>query len=331
MLLTGRTPVFFCETMPTFSFIIPVKPGGTVKALVALRQLSELDYQFEILIAEGTNPSLQRNMAAQRSQGDILYFLDDDSQVSPDCLSQCDRAFYDPAVAVAGGPSLTPESDSRLQHLFAYALTSIFGAGAMRDRYRSVGQPRVTTQKELILCNLAIRREIFVAAGGLDERLYPNEENELLDRIGASGHKLMHIPAMAVLRSQRSSVRSFIRQMFSYGRGRAQQTIIAGFRSPISFMPMAFVTYLMLLPLLLSVPLSSSPLIAYIVLDLIFTGMAVINSGSPTALLLLFVFPLLHCANGIGLLYGFILERHRPTASGRVEIKRIKEFGQTNW
>jgi hypothetical protein len=317
--------------MPTYTFIIPVKPGGTVKALEALRRLAEQNCLFEILIAEGTKPSRQRNLAAQQSQGEILYFLDDDSQVTTDCLTQCTTALDDLSVAIVGGPSLTPDDDSRLQHLFGYALTSPFGAGAMRNRYRAVGHPRMTTEKELILCNLAIRRDIFLASGGLDERLYPNEENELMDRISAAGYKLMHIPSMSVLRSQRHSLMAFVRQMFSYGRGRAQQTLIAGPRSVASFIPLAFIIYLALLPLAQSIPLSNIPLMAYLLLDLLFTCVAVANSNNPAALLLLFLFPLMHCANGIGLLHGFLCKRRQPASADHVAIRRIKEFGQTTW
>ncbi|HEX9023382.1 MAG TPA: glycosyltransferase, partial [Geobacteraceae bacterium] len=136
--------------MPTFSFIIPVKPGGTVRALGALRQLGEQGFPYEILVAEGTAPSRQRNLAAQQSRGDILYFLDDDSRVAPDCLAECAAALADPSVAVVGGPSLTPAEDTRLQHLFGFALSSPFGAGAVRNRYRSAGAPRETTERELI-------------------------------------------------------------------------------------------------------------------------------------------------------------------------------------
>lgn len=317
--------------MPTFSFIIPVKPGGSVKALEALRKLEEQPHPFEILIAEGTNPSRQRNLAARQSRGDVLYFLDDDSLVTADCLKLCAQALDEPAVAVVGGPSLTPESDSGLQRLFGQALSSPFGAGAMRNRYRIEGLPRETTERELILCNLAIRRDTFLAYGGFDERLYPNEENELLDRIAASGRKLVHLPSMSVRRSQRASLSAFVRQMFSYGRGRGRQTLIAGPRSPLSFMPPAFVAYLALLPLLPATLFWRLPLAAYVVLDFLFTAAALVASGRPAAASLLFIFPLMHCCNGIGLLVGLLGGRPRPQEGGEVAIRRIKGFGETTW
>jgi len=320
--------------MPTFSCIIPVKPGGHVAALDALRRADFRDHPCEVLVAEGCSPSRQRNLAAAQAGGEVLFFLDDDSRVEADFTGQCAAALADRAVAVVGGPSLTPQGDTRLQKLFGAALASRFGAGAMRNRYRSHGLPRETTDRELILCNLAVRREVFLGLGGFDERLYPNEENELLDRISAAGHKLVHLPDMAVRRSQRPTVAAFMRQMFAYGRGRARQSRIAGVRSPASLIPLAFVIYLLLLPLLqMFVPghAAWTPLLIYAVLNICCTLISLAHSGRIETLLLTVIFPLMHCCNGIGLLCGFLGRRQLPSSDGEVTVSRIKAFGQTGW
>lgn len=316
---------------PSFSIIIPVKPGGEVTALASLRRLKNTDYPFEVLIAEGKTPSQQRNQAAYQSQGDIIYFLDDDSMVPADVFSWCAAAFEDRAVAVVGGPSLTPESDTALQKLFGYALASVFGAGGVRNRYRATGLPRETSEKELILCNMAFRRDDFIRFGGFDERLYPNEENELLDRITAAGHKLVHVPEMAVERSQRATVGAFMRQMFSYGRGRAQQTLIAGFKSVVSFVPLFFVLYLLTLPLAVFWPFWLFPLVIYFLLASIFSLLTVLATGQLHAANLIFLYPLLHCCNGIGLIYGFSGGKPNPVALGVVTVRHVKTFDQRKW
>lgn len=319
--------------MPTVSFIIPVKPGGEVAALAALRRVDGSCCPFEVLVAEGCAPSSQRNAAVGESCGDILYFLDDDSLVVPECLAICAGAMEDSSVAAAGGPSLTPVDDSPLQQLFGSAMSSIFGAGAARNRYRADGVLRETTDRELILCNLAIRREVFLALGGFDERLYPNEENELLDRILTSGLRLVHVPDMSVQRSQRGSLRQFIRQMFSYGRGRAQQTLISASVSIISFAPLLFVAYLIGLLFMPGNVLILTPLITYIVLDGIFSLTAVCVSGVLSRSLLLFIFPLMHIANGCGLLWGLIggVPEAPAGTPDTVTVRRIKAFDQLLW
>lgn len=317
----------------TFSFIIPVKPGRCVAALESLRRLEVPSEIFEVMVVEGCSPSLQRNSAAQEAGGDILYFLDDDSLVSPDCIATCTSVMGDSNVAAVGGPSLTPASDSTMQQLFGLALSTLFGAGVMRNRYRAVGEVRETTDKELILCNLAMRRSIFLASGGLDERLYPNEENELLDRVLVSGKKLIHAPELAIRRSQRRSVRLFIRQMFSYGRGRAQQTLIAGYGPLIGFIPLLFLFYLALLPLAALNLLFLLPLFLYSVLNIVFTAAAMFSSGSASALLLPFIFPLMHISNGCGLLYGLVGGKNGKKAppDSTITVKHLKQFGQQDW
>jgi succinoglycan biosynthesis protein ExoA len=320
--------------MPTFSFIIPVKPSGFVAAVASLRQIAAPPDLFEVLIAEGCSPSRQRNAAANVARGEIIYFLDDDSLVAADCLTLCSQILEDQAVAVVGGPSLTPAGDSLLQQLIGSALASLLGAGAVRNRYRACGVTRSTTEKELILCNLAIRRAVFIDSGGFDERLYPNEENELLDRIVSRGMKLVHAPGMAVRRSQRRTLKLFIRQMFAYGRGRAQQTLIAGPGTIIGFAPLAFLLYLSLLPLLPLTRLTLAPLFAYLILVLGFSAAAVISSGSLARLLLVPLYPLMHISNGWGLLYGLLggkQGRSRACVAAGVTIRRLKEFEQLTW
>lgn len=317
-----------------FSIIIPVKPGGAVTALEYLRSLNAGPHDFEVLVAEGHRPSAQRNQAGRQASGEILYFLDDDSRVAPDCLDLIARAMENDAVGVVGGPSLTPADDSTLQQVFGLALASWFGAGGVRNRYRAVGSRRETDQRELILCNMALRRDLFLELEGFDERLYPNEENELLDRAAARGVRLLHDPELAVHRSQRATLRQFVRQMFSYGRGRMQQTLISKTFSPASFAPLLLLLYLFSLPagLVLS-PLWALPLALYGALALGSTVSAAIFSRKPVACGLILIFPLLHISNGWGLLRGLFGGR-RGTGGNRsmeVTVRRVKAFGQDVW
>jgi len=311
-----------------FSIIIPVKPGGEVRALGALRRVDFPAGDFEVLVAEGTCPSHQRNLAAEEARGDILYFLDDDSLVAPDFLRRAVTHYETASVAAVGGPSLTPAGDTPLQQAFGLALASPFGGGAVRNRYRQCGSPRETGDHELILCNLSISASAFREAGGFDRRLYPNEENELLVRMTRKGLKLFHDPELSVIRSQRTSFRAFVRQLFGYGRGRAQQMLLGGGCGLANLVPSAFFLYLLTLPFL-DKPVYYLPLLCYLGVSLLFTLSAGCTKGKAVpALLLPVVFPLLHLSYGAGLLWGLITcgsrKRSRPT--GEVFLRRVKEF-----
>jgi GT2 family glycosyltransferase len=274
-------------------------------------------------------PSRQRNLAAAEAHGEILYFLDDDSCVNPENFQHCSDIMGDPSVAVVGGPSITPATDRWWQRLFGYALSSLLGAGPVRNRYRSHGTVRETTEKELILCNLAIRRSVYLDMGGLDERLYPNEENELMDRIRAAGLKLVHDPAMIVQRSQRSTFQAFTRQMFSYGRGRAQQSLLSGSWNPVSFTPLLFVIYLVIVPFVTPwFPLFIVPLLLYMLLAVISTFESLLACRSPLSCGLLLLVPYMHVVNGCGLLSGLLTGKPERKNGVDIKITRIKKFDQ---
>lgn len=290
--------------MHTVSIIIPVKPGGAVKALENLQWLDFPPEVVEILVAEGRAPSRQRNRAAEQAEGEILYFLDDDSLVSPGFLRRALPHYDDPKVAAVGGPSLTPENDSLLQRSFGLALSSLFGGGGVRNRYRAAGEPRATGDNELILCNLSFRRGLFREMGGFNEALYPNEENELMDRIRGAGFRLIHDPALAVERSQRRNWRAFRRQLFGYGRGRGEQTLISGKVNPVSLVPSCFVLYLLSLPLVASW-WYGLPLFCYLLCLALFAVEGGVRGKNVLLIpLLLGVFPVFHLCYGLGMIVG---------------------------
>ncbi|ACM19794.1 hypothetical protein Geob_1434 [Geotalea daltonii FRC-32] len=310
------------------SIIIPVKPAGTVKAL---RNLACVEYPpelFEIFVAEGRRPGTQRNQAAAKATGDILYFLDDDSLVEPHCLAKLASHYLgDPAVAAVGGPSLTPDGDSALQKAIGKVFISLFGGGCNRNRYRQNGMMRETDDSELILCNLSFRRDVFMQSGGLDERLYPNEENELLHRLKEAGKRLLHDPDLAVFRSQRASYPAFVKQIFGYGRGRGEQVRISKEIKIFTFGPSLFILYLLFVPFFFGT-LYIAPLVVYLVLDLWFSFLEGPKNEHRFAWLKVILFPTLHLSYGAGLIAGLVLPRfHKAAAdSGAVEITRMKNM-----
>ncbi|HJV67072.1 MAG TPA: glycosyltransferase family 2 protein [Geomonas sp.] len=318
-------------TLPKVSIIIPVKPGGEVRALSGLARASYPAELFEVLVAYGRVPSAQRNLAAAEARGEILYFLDDDSRVAPGFLESAVRHFQDSTVAAVGGPSLTPETDSPLQRAIGVAFASAVGGGGVRNRYQKSGTARPTSDSELILCNLAFRGEVFLSHGGLDARLYPNEENELMDRLQHEGYRLIHDPELAVYRSQRSTYRAYLRQMYGYGRGRGEQTRLSGKLKPVSLAPSLLLLYILSIPLVRWKPYAL-PFFGYLS-ALLAAALWGTMSARDLALLpwLLAVLPALHLVYGAGVIRGLATPRYRKGArdTGEIEVKRVKAFGES--
>ena len=298
------------DSLPIISVIIPVKPDGYVKALLALKEIDYPPDRLEILIAEGTQPSRQRNEAAREASGEILYFLDDDSSPDRSNMQLMIAHYRDVSVAGVGGPSITPETDSFMQKCFGALLCSSFGGAAIKNRYQRKGMARESDESELILCNLSFRADLYKKLGGLNEDLYPNEENELMSRIQSLGLKLIHDPDIYVLRSQREGLKSFARQMFNYGRGRMEQTIITpASASLMHFIPAAFVLYLVCLALI-PVPYFAIPLLLYALLSAI-SSLAVaicakknLFESAKIFIVVFLLYPLMHIGYAVGTFYG---------------------------
>jgi succinoglycan biosynthesis protein ExoA len=235
------------ETLPSVTVIIPARPDEP--EVTAVRAAQALDYpadRIEIILARGKQPSVQRNTALRAAKGELVYFLDDDSLALPGNLKRAAEHFRDPQVQMVGGPNLCPIEAPFLEQVFALVLASWIAFGPSRARYAKVGAVRVTSEKELILCNLLGRRETLLQHGGFNEALYPNEENALMDNIQQAGGKLLYDPELFVWRRPRRTLKQFTRMLSNYGRGRAEQfrtTPTLG--SLPNFVPPLFLVYLL--------------------------------------------------------------------------------------
>ena len=211
---------------PSLSVVIVVPPEAQeIPSLSSLQRLEGVSQMIEIIVARGRMPSVQRNLAVARATGDWIWFLDNDSLVSLSTWQAVGAWIQreDVDVDVIGGPNLCPSDAPWLQRAFSLVMSSRLAFGPSRARYLRVGAERLSSEKELILCHLLMRRTLFLEHEGFDEGLYPNEENALLEKISSHGGRLWYDPECSVERYPRRHLSGFMKMIFRYGRGRAQQ------------------------------------------------------------------------------------------------------------
>ncbi len=321
------------EHVPSVTVLIAARPGqAEIKAVAAARALDFPSDQLEILVARGNQPSAQRNAALKAAQGELIYFLDDDSEPQSDNLKRAIALFQRPEVQMAGGPNLCPPDAPWLERVFALVLGSKLAFGPSCARYRQVGQLRESTEKELILCNLVSRRRALLELGGFNEALYPNEENALMDELQKRGGKLMYNPELFVYRRPRSSFKAFAKMLMTYGRGRAEQFRLhptAG--SVLNFVPPAFVLYLVILLLVWIVRPSLGQLVAlplglYAIALLGQTLLLIAGGGLSASLAAMPLMGLSHVLYGCGFWRGLFtrLQPAAKRAAVSVEIEIVK-------
>lgn len=153
-------------------------------------------------------PSKARNIGVNHATGELIVFLDADCIVSSDWIEKLTAPFEDPSiVAVGGGVTF---SDSNYWTLSDNL--SMFYSFLSTSKQRFV--------KQLPSLNLAIRKDLFLQAGGFDES-YPRPSGEdfaLTLKLSKLG-KLLFLPnAWIYHKPPRSSLSSLLTHAFYQGK-----------------------------------------------------------------------------------------------------------------
>ena len=94
-----------------------------------------------------------------------------------------------------------------------------------------------------------IRLDVLLEVGIFNEELYPNEENELMDRIDAAGYEMIYHPGIIIHRSPRPDFLSFVNMLLSYGKGRFKHfTVFFRWQDTVFLIPTVFSIYIVSLP-----------------------------------------------------------------------------------
>lgn len=324
--------------------IIPHRIGENIEKTLAGVYLSNYPKEnIEIFQAEGTHPTVQRNECIKQSLGDIIYFIDNDSIVSADNLKEASEIFEkDEKVAIVGGPAVHKVS-SITEMYIDKCMRSYYAVGPIANRYRvnNVGI-KEGTDRDVILCNLFVRRDVILKAGLFNENLYPNEENALIDKILSLGYKLIYDPKILVERPPRSNLKLYIKMLLNYGRGRFEQ-LFRDFNTKnlIFTLPALFSTYIISAPIMLLlnyflkvniINFYFLPLYIYVILTF-FAGIfsAIEDKGIINKIRGIFVYPFMffitHFFYGFGFFYGILRIMTKFRRIAKFSIKKYKSFG----
>lgn len=259
--------------------------------------------RIEVLVAVGGSPSRQRNLAAQMACAKTLYFLDEDSHVSPRTVDRMlDRLASSRANAL-GGPALTHPRAQLFERCVGEVMATSLGSGLARARAIPLGEPRRVAGEELVGCNLMIEKRWYLQVGGLDESLYPGEDVDLMKRLHTAGALLLYDPEASVERTRRRDIWQFAYQFYRYGRARG-----LGFhKSPRALDLVFLMPAVLLLYAALARWLPPQGLLLYaalILVEAVRIGWK-LRAGGALALCLA-LFPIQHLAYGWGTLAGLL-------------------------
>ena len=236
------------EKVPFISIVIPTTGNVSfIKGLV--ESVSKLDYpkeKFElILIGDketkllknnterakkyGINTTLKyepyaagkkRNIGVELAKGEIIAFTDDDTILKEDWLNNAVKHLNENSDYVGvGGPNFTPREGLP----FAKAVGRIFGSKFLFSFRYTIGHSRPKEIEHNPTCNYIINKKVFETVK-FHDTLWPGEDAEFDIKLIKKGFKILYAPDVIVWHHRRSRPIPFLKQMFNYGKTRAQVT-----------------------------------------------------------------------------------------------------------
>jgi GT2 family glycosyltransferase len=169
------------------------------------------------IIQEATgpvSPAKKRNRGVQLSKGEILAFIDDDTQPQPGWLKSALECFKDPKVGAVGGPSVTPPEDP----FWAQVSGTIYESWMMSagERLRYLPMPAQDVQ-DFPSCNLLVRRSVFDEIGGFGTDFWPGEDTEFCLALVKKGYRIRYDPRSLIFHHRRPSLARHFHQLANYG------------------------------------------------------------------------------------------------------------------
>jgi glycosyltransferase involved in cell wall biosynthesis len=146
------------------------------------------------------------NAAAASSEGELIVLLDDDMEPVPTWLAAHREAHRDPGSGLVLGPVPVASEDRGLP-AGAYV-------GRRFDRHlaKLIGLPGPIPPADVYTGNASIRRSVFRAIGGFDERFveYGNEDREVARRLAEADVRARMAPDAIAIQHYDKEVRALL-------------------------------------------------------------------------------------------------------------------------
>jgi GT2 family glycosyltransferase len=228
-----------CAAEPTFAIVIPSRdrPAQLRRCLEAISHLEAPGDDFEVIVVDdgsrepyepmlasfskvlklrglrcdGKGPACARNRGVKLSRAHFVALIDDDCVPAPDWLTRLGAVLRSQPDALAGGRVVNgiPENacSEASQVLISY-LYDYYNVGTHQTRFFAG-------------CNMAMSAELYRQCDGFDSRftLAGGEDRDFCDRWIHAGRPLVYAADAVVHHSNDLTLRGFLRQHFTYGRG----------------------------------------------------------------------------------------------------------------
>jgi len=227
----------------TYSLEVLVIDGGSVDGTREIvRRWAKTHPSIRLLDNPGRKTPMALNIGLRASVADYVCIFGAHAKYSPDYIRVCMEELKSKRAAGCSGRLITAASGTHLSaRLAAWCIAHRFTSS--RNSVRTHPGGYVDTIPFPVM-----ERQSLLDAGGYDERLDRNQDNDMNQRLRASGHKLYLTPRTQATYYARPGVKSLLHYAYNTGwwNGATARLSFAAM-SLRHFVPFAFVLSLLLL------------------------------------------------------------------------------------
>lgn len=243
------------------------------------------------------------NIGIKNSRGKYIFVVGAHAEYPPDFIRKSIDSIESNDADCVGGREIDL-SKSNIGKTFAAVRNTAFGGGLSPYRY---------SDKKQFVKTVAFgcyKKEALVKAGGFDEELTRNQDNDINKRIIQSGRKILFDPGIRFYYYARDSLNGIFRQLFYDGYWEAKLTKKRKSQlSIITLVPAIFVIYTLFALLFLIFIGIAFPLclefIPYLIIFAYFAVKAIIPKRL-NLLTALFLYLFIHFSIGLGFIAGLV-------------------------
>lgn len=335
-------------TWPFISIVVPTlnEENNLPRLFQSFKKLDYPKDNFEVIVVDGgskdktvamakefganilRNPKILRGAGCQigveKAQGEYVFFTDGDCAVPSNWLKGLVKNFKEKNIAGAGGPNITPFSDSSFSKAVGEVILLLTRPGS---RY-GFSSKKVVEIFHNSGCNAAYKKKAILKAGGFNKKLITCEDEELDFRIRKKGLKLLFIPDVIVGHYRRPTYKKIFIQAYRYAIGRSQ-AIKIHFKMARWF---HFIPTFLLLSILSPLILLSSPVFPYAIYYVLIVSLGFLSisfflsvkKGYKPFYSYFFIFLLWFIGYGIGFIRGLFIGSSK-TENEYNEVKNVWE------
>ena len=189
--------------------------------------------------------SEKRNKAVQYTKDKFIAFIDSDAFPKNDWLINAIKILKkNPKIHMVTGPDFPFPNQKGWSYDIGLAHKSFLLSGSKVFR-KNINKSKFISQASS--CNMILKRNDFINAGGMDKNIYIGEDIDLCDKINKTG-KILYSPLVQIYHRSRDLI-PYIKQRYAYGTCIDHIFSRGVFLNNIQYLvPMMIAIYLFLFP-----------------------------------------------------------------------------------